>query len=158
MIAISWACRSDAPVRVSPTRDDFVNGVNRFMSQFEQHGLTVPTSKPLQFSEVGIGGRRLRDGVGDPEKAAATPWEGSAFARNNPWSQKPMQQLRREFHAALLDFLERQPARWPVTGAFVWSMGSWDPLGHGEPTFADAQIMDAVEKHNRLIIEPSPRQ
>jgi hypothetical protein len=63
-----------------------------------------------------------------------------------------MQQLRREFHSALLEFLEQQPAKWPVTGAYLWSMGSWDPLGHGEPKFADPQIMEQIEKHNRAVL------
>jgi hypothetical protein len=139
------------PVSVSPTRDDFVRGMDHFVNELKQHGLSVPESKPFQFSEVGIGGRRLRDGIADPEKAVAAPWEGTAFARNNPWSQKPMQQLRREFHTALLDFLDRQPAPWPVTGAFLWSMGSWDPLGHGDPAFADPQISQAIEQHNRRV-------
>ena len=132
-----------APVRVSPTRDDFVNGVNRFMSQFEQHGLRVPTSKPLQFSEVGIGGRRLRDGVGDPEKAAATPWEGSAFAEITPG---PRNQCSSCGGSSTLPCWISSSGSRPdgLLQGPVWSMGSWDPLGHGEPTFADVQIMEAV--------------
>ncbi|MEX0641861.1 MAG: cellulase family glycosylhydrolase [Pirellulales bacterium] len=138
-----------APVSVSPTPDDFVRGIERFMGEFQQYGLSVPTTKPMQFSEVGIGGRRARSVAVEPAKAAETPWEGTANPRDNPWAPPPMHELRREYHDALLRFLAEQPARWPVSAAFLWSMGSWDPLGHGRSEFADAEIMAAIEKHNR---------
>jgi mannan endo-1,4-beta-mannosidase len=140
-----------APVSISPTTDDFVRGIDRFMNEFKQHGLTVPTNKPLQFSEVGIGGRRAIRGTTDPDKAVQMPWEGTADPRNNPWKQPPMQKLRRQYHDELIHFLADQPAPWRVTGAFVWSMGSWDPLGHGSAEFADPDIMAAIEKHNRSV-------
>ncbi len=138
-----------APVSVAPTPDDFVRGIERFMSEFQQYGLSVPTTKPMQFSEVGIGGRRARGVAVDPAKAVETPWEGTANPRENPWGQPSMQQLRRQYHGALLRFLAEQPARWRVSGAFLWSMGSWDPLGHGQPEFADPEIMAAIEMQNR---------
>ena len=138
-----------APVSVSPTQKDFVLGIERFMNEFKQHGLTIPTTKPMQFSEVGIGGRRMRDGKTDPAKAVETPWEGTADPNDNPWADSTMRQLRREYHAALIEFLVDQPARWRVSSAFLWSMGSWDPLGHGQSEFSDPDIMSAVEKHNR---------
>jgi hypothetical protein len=139
-----------APVSVSPTGDDFVRGIERFVGEFKQHGLTVPTTKPMQFSEVGIGGGRLRSGEeSDPAKAVQAPWEGTASPRNNPWREESMRALRRQYHAALLQFLAEQPARWRVEGAFLWSMGSWDPWGHGQPTFADPVIEKALENHNR---------
>ena len=74
------------------------------MNEFKQHGLTVPTSKPMQFSEVGIGGRRVIRGTADPDKAVQTPWEGTANPRSNPWKQPPMQKLRRQYHDALIHF------------------------------------------------------
>ena len=140
-----------APVNISPTPDDFVRGIERFMNEFKQHGLTVPTSKPMQFSEVGIGGRRVIRGTTDPDKAVQTPWEGTANPRSNPWKQPPMQKLRRQYHDALIHFLAEQPAPWRVSGAFFWSMGSWDPVGHGSAEFADPDIMAAIEKHNRSV-------
>jgi len=60
-----------------------------------------------------------------------------------------MQELRRQFHGALLKFLAEQPARWQVTSAFLWSMGSWDPVGRSDSEFSDPEIMGAIEKHNR---------
>jgi mannan endo-1,4-beta-mannosidase len=144
-----------APVTVSPTPDDFVRGIDRFMAEFQQFGLFVPTTKPLQFSEVGIGGRRLRSGdEPDRSKAVEAPWEGTAFPRNNPWRNESMRSLRREYHAALLQFLAQQPARWRVSAVFVWSMGSWDPIGGRQPEFADPEIIAAIEKHNRAVPTP----
>jgi hypothetical protein len=86
-----------------------------------------------------------------PEKAVAAPWEGAAFARNNPWRDMSMRALRRQYHDALLKFLADQPAPWRVSGAFIWSMGSWDPINEREPEFADSEIVDAVERHNRAV-------
>jgi hypothetical protein len=65
-----------------------------------------------------------------------------------------MRSLRREYHTALLDFLNEQPARWRVEAAFLWSMGSWDPIGLRDPEFADPEIAAAVERHNRRVIVP----
>jgi hypothetical protein len=141
-----------APISVSPTPDDFVRGIERFMAEFKQYGLTVPTNKPMQFSEVGIGGRRLRnDENPDLTKAVAAPWEGTASTRNNPWRDESLRLLRRQYHRALLQFLETQPAQWRVSAAFVWSMGSWDPVGLRQPEFADPEIIAAIEKHNRKV-------
>jgi mannan endo-1,4-beta-mannosidase len=141
-----------APVTVSPTPDDFVRGIGRFMAEFKQYGLSVPTNKPMQFSEVGIGGGRLRYGDElDPSKAVQSPWEGTANPRNNPWRNDSMQSLRRRYYAALLKFLAEQPAPWRVSAVFVWSMGSWDPIGLRQPEFADPEIIAAVEKHNRAV-------
>ena len=141
-----------APVTVSPTPDDFVRGINKFMGEFKQHGLNVPTNKALQFSEVGIGGGRLRRGeMPNPSKAVAAPWEGTASPQNNPWRDESMQALRRQYHNELLKFLSDQPAPWRVSAAFLWSMGSWDPINEQQPEFAEAEIVAAVEKHNRAV-------
>jgi hypothetical protein len=137
------------PVSASPTVDDFVRGIEHFMGEFQAYGLSVSTDKPLHFSEVGIGGGRLADGKGDPAKAVETPWEGTANPRRNPWQGDEMTRLRREYHAVLLEFLTNQPAPWRVSAAFLWSMGSWDPQGFQDPQFADAEIVAAIEHHNR---------
>jgi hypothetical protein len=143
------------PVNVPPTTDDFVRGIDYFMSEFAQHGLTVPTAKPLHFSEVGIGGGYENDNdAGDPVKAAETPWAGSGDPRINPWSRKPMWEFRRQYHQALLEFLQTQPARWHVSAAFFWSTGSWDPQGLRHPIFGDAVIMNGVRRHNAAASTP----
>ena len=45
--------------------------------------------------------------------------------------------------------LAGQPARWKVSGAFFWSMGSWDPQGVGHAEFGDQEIVKAIERHNQ---------
>jgi hypothetical protein len=140
------------PVNVPPAVDDFVRGIDHFMSEFAQHGLQVPTKMPLHFSEVGIGGGHDESAAADdPMKAAATPWAGSGDPRINPWRSESMQNLRRQYHRALLDFLATQPAEWNVSAAFFWSTGSWDPQGLRHPVFADPEIIEAIQQHNRAV-------
>jgi hypothetical protein len=103
----------------------------------------------MHFSEVGIGGGHDGEVTSDPAEAVLTPWEGSSNPRENPWRDEAMRDLRRQYHRALLDFLAQQPAPWRVTAAFFWSMGSWDPHGTRNPEFADGEIIEAIERHNR---------
>lgn len=144
-----------APVSTSPTPDDFVRGIDRFMGEFKQYGLSVPMDKPMQFSEVGIGGGHLRRGEKPTvANAVESPWEGTAFPRNNPWLDEALQRLRRQYYDALLQFLAVQPSRYRVSAAFGWSMGSWDPIGFGQPEFADSDIIAAIGKHNQRVVSP----
>jgi hypothetical protein len=137
------------PVSFPPTSDDFANGIDHFMAEFERQGLTVSRAKPLHFSEVGIGGGyKDEDRADDPEKAVETPWAGSGDPRTNPWRAPAMQELRRQYHDALLKFLADQPASRHVTAAFFWSTGSWDPEGVRHPEFMDAEIVAAIKRHN----------
>jgi hypothetical protein len=138
------------PVSVRPRVLDFVRGVEDFMDEFRGHGLSVPFTTPMHFSEVGIGGGHEEDDAAiDPAKAVESPWAGSGNPRVNPWRNPAMQQLRRQYHQALLEFLARQPARWRVSAAFFWSTGSWDPQGIGHPAFADPEIQREIRTHNR---------
>ena len=138
------------PVGVRPTTADFVRGIEHFMGEFQAHGLEVPLSKPMHFSEVGIGGGHDDDDRGyDPTEAVKSPWEGSGDPRTNPWLDPAMQRLRRRYHEALLAFLDQQASRWHVSAAFFWSTGSWDPQGLQHPVFADSEIAAAIERHNR---------
>jgi hypothetical protein len=138
------------PVSISPTVDDFVRGIEHYMGEFHEFGLTVPTTTPMQFSEVGIGGGRRVDGKADMARAVAAPWEGTANPAHNPWQGMEMTSLRRQYHAALLEFLAKQPARWRVSAAFFWSMGSWDPQGMQSQEFADPAITAAIKHHNAV--------
>jgi hypothetical protein len=138
------------PINAPPKPDDFVRGIDHFMSEFARHGLIVPKTRPLHFSEVGIGGGHGDENdAGNPEKAAETPWAGSGDPRVNPWRTKPMWEFRRQYHRALLEFLQTQPARWHVSAAFFWSTGSWDPQGVRHPVFGDPVIMEDIRRHNR---------
>jgi hypothetical protein len=139
------------PVSVPPTKDDFVRGIDRCMAEFRQYGLSVPTTKPLQFSEVGIGGRSSQQGDHDVHKAAEKPWEGAGTLRHSAWRDLALRELRHQYHTALLDFLVSQPAPYRVSAAFFWSSGSWDPWGRTNPDFADRVITAAIERHNRLL-------
>ena len=74
------------PVSVTPRVSDFVRGVDYFMEEFRNHGLSVPTTMPMHFSEVGIGGgHEDADVASEPAKAVETPWDGSGDPRTNPW-------------------------------------------------------------------------
>lgn len=147
------------PVDVNPTRADFVRGIEHYMGEFQEFGLIVPTTKPMQFSEVGIGGSDTDDGAApNLAKAAAAPWEGTANPQNNPWRDPSLQALRRQYHRSLLEFMDAQPARWPVTAAFFWSLGSWDPLGQQNAEFADPEIVAAVIRHNQSIRSDEPKR
>jgi hypothetical protein len=140
------------PVRVNPTPDDFVRGIESYMSEFAKYGLTVPTTKPMHFSEVGIGGGHDgENAVDDPAKAVETPWAGSGWPGVNPWRNPAMRQLRREYHQALLEFLQKQPSPWRVSAAFFWSTGSWDPQGIRHPEFADPEISRDIRVHNDRV-------
>jgi mannan endo-1,4-beta-mannosidase len=134
-----------------PTIDDFVRGIERFIKQFSALGLNVPTTKPLQFTEMGIGGRQLRPGKADVEQSLQAPWEGTAVVRQNPWVDDSLREMRQQYHEALIKFLTTQPADWRVTAAFFWSMGSWDPWGHGNLEFGDPVIQKGIEEHNRAV-------
>jgi hypothetical protein len=140
------------PVSLHPSPDDFVRGIEHFMSEFAMHGLNVPITKPLHFSEVGIGGGfHDNDVAPSPAKAVESPWAGSGNPRVNPWATEAMRELRREYHRALLEFLATQPAKWNVSAAFFWSTGSWDPQGMRHQLFADAEIVAAVNQHNQSV-------
>jgi hypothetical protein len=141
------------PVSPKPTTEDFVSGIEHFMGEFHELGLSVPTTKTMHFSEVGIGGGRLVKGAASVQKAVDAPWEGTADPQRNPWRSTEMVTLRRHYHHALLDFLRRQPAQWRVSAAFFWSMGSWDPQGFQHKDFADREIMAEIERHNRALAE-----
>jgi len=142
------------PVSTSPTPKDFVRGIDHFIKEFESHGLAVPTDKPMHFSEVGLGGGDAGS-ASDPAQAVQVPWEGTTNPRRNPWRHELMRSLRRQYHHALLQFLAEQPARWHVSAAFFWSLGSWDPQGMRHPEFADAEITRAIERHNLGAARPA---
>jgi hypothetical protein len=140
------------PLSNPPCVADFVRGIDSFMDEFRSHGLVVPFTKPLHFSEVGIGGgHEDDDAASDPSQAVKSPWAGSGNPRVNPWRDPDMQTLRRQYHRTLLEFLEQQPGRWRVSAAFFWSTGSWDPQGTGHPLFADPEISQEIQAHNGRV-------
>ncbi|MCA9231080.1 MAG: cellulase family glycosylhydrolase [Planctomycetales bacterium] len=134
-----------------PAASGFSKGVEYFLRGMESHGVSVPPTLPLHFSEVGIGGCTV-DGqlASSPEQAALTPWEGSDRLARNPWKSEAMRRFRLQYHQALLDFLQHQPESHRVTKAFLWSEGSWDPMDVTQAGFADEAIIALIQKHNAM--------
>ena len=95
-------------------------------------GLNVPTTKPMQFSEVGIGGGRVRRTQNPNRESGRRPLGGHRQPAHNPWRQPSMQSLRRST-TALTPIYERAAGTVAVSAAFFWSMGSWDPIGVRDP-------------------------
>ena len=62
-----------------------------------------------------------------------------------------MQQLRIDYHRALLDFLREQSGPNRVEHAYLWSEGSWDPMDIQQSGFGDPEIIAMIQEHNRLL-------
>ncbi len=137
-----------------PKPSGFAKAIEHFLTEMKARGVTVPANRPLHFSEVGIGGctegERLTT---SPAVASKTPWQGSDRIARNPWASSKMRDLRVDFHRALLDFLKHQPSQNPVTSAFLWSEGSWDPMDIREAGFLDAEILALIQRHNSEMAE-----
>src|SRR5262249_32805614 len=76
-----------------PTVDDIVQGIDRVMKQFSALGLSVPKSKPMQFTEMGVGGREKRPRDADLEQMLQAPWEGTSIVAKNPWVDESKRDL-----------------------------------------------------------------
>jgi hypothetical protein len=50
-----------------------------------------------------------------------------------------------------------QPAKWHISAAFFWSMGSWDPQGMRHPAFADEVVSEAIVRHNNSLSQKRNR-
>ncbi len=62
-----------------------------------------------------------------------------------------MLKLRVDYYQGLLSFLKNQPASHTVNRAYIWSEGSWDPMGIREREFYDANINGMILKHNAEV-------
>ncbi len=146
-------------VSMPPRTEDFDLAVGLFAGEFHGLGCPLPSAKPLHFVEVGLGGGGLSDAdwksyipANTAADAARAPYLGSASASEvNPWSDPALKLLRIGYHHALCLYLADTRQRHPVERAFLWSFGSWDPQGLGEPRFADADIIRSITEHNRRI-------
>lgn len=147
-VGMSHYRRFDLP----PEPADFRKSVQVFLQEMQQHGANVPRTMPVHFSEVGIGGGKGGGKLAaTPAEAAKMPWEGSDNPRANPWRSETMRKFRVDFHRALLGFLACQPEQNPVTEAFLWSEGSWDPMDMVDTGFADEEIIALIRKHNDKV-------
>ncbi|MEQ8209305.1 MAG: hypothetical protein RH917_05685 [Lacipirellulaceae bacterium] len=126
-----------------------------FLRELKEKRVQVPKSMPLHLSEVALGGGSADSPVAASTiDAAATPWEGSADPRLNPWEQPELRELRTNYHEALLDYLSdpmiaKKVSDNPITAAYLWCEGSWDPLDIAEDGFADEVITRLIQEHNR---------
>lgn len=133
------------PFTLPPTPEQFGAAIENFFEQLASQGVQWDLQKPLHFSEIGIGGGREDHRLATtPEEAAQTPWQGSDRSRRNPWKKPELRALRVAYHRALLDFLAHQPAAPRVTAAYLWSEGSWDPLGTIDEGFEDEEIRKMI--------------
>jgi hypothetical protein len=149
-------------VSMPPRTEDFDLAVGLFAGEFNGLGCSLPSAKPLHFVEVGIGGGGLSESDWKPRipattaaDAARAPYLGSPSATEaDPWSDPSLKSLRAGYHRALCHYLADTRQRHPVQRAFLWSFGSWDPQGLGEPRFGDIDIIRLISEHNREIPGP----
>ncbi len=139
-----------------PEPEQFAGAVAVLRKQLADLGIPLPAALPLHFSEVGIGGGNSDGGLAtSPAEAARSPWQGSDKAEENPWTHPAMRGFRVAYHRALLEFLADQDGPNPVTDAFLWSEGSWDPLDTTDRGFADEEIQRMIREHNESV-RPHP--
>lgn len=140
---------------VPPRADDIALNVGQFAGEFFGLGCALPEAKPLHFVEFGLGGggqwpdESFHTPALNVEAAARTPFVGTNNPEENPWVAPAMVELRRQTYAAFCDYLARPMTRYPVRAAYSWSYGSWDVQGLTNPSFADEQIIQRLQEHNR---------
>ncbi len=130
----------------------FNNSGANFLKQLQAHRVVLPKTTPLHFREVGIGGGNWKnDGwspATNPYEASANPYAGLYEPKNNPWNDSTMKKFRYKYHKELIRFLKSSELRTinPVTEAFLWNTGSWDPLNlyPGSEPFKDLSIIDEI--------------
>lgn len=150
------------PFTPPPSPEHFAKSKARFLEELNRKGVQVPANVPLHLSEVALGGGSDESPVAESAAAAAaTPWEGSADPGRNPWQDPELRRLRNGFHVALLSYLADpgaygQGSENPLTAAYLWCEGSWDPLDISQDGFADATILRRIQLHNLMIQDKSP--
>lgn len=142
---------------VPPNANDFTATLNDFAAELKQNGVNLPFGFPIHFSEVSLGGGNLFGGVArDPTEANHSAWSGTLDPTDSPWFNGNMREFRREYHRALLTFLRTQPAAWPITAAYLWDYGSWDPYGISNQVFGDPDIVEMIRQYNAEIGDNLP--
>ena len=159
---------------VDPKPKDLEYGVKMADLELAQLGINLTQQltqggKKLIWAEFGLGGGRSKCGdviATDPYDAGYGPDRGmtSSYSTPNldPWfnpsnASKPtiMQEYRRRYHAAALKVLAQGGLRYPTSGAFLWSIVSWDVQGihpassSRNGSFADPVIIEMIKQHNK---------
>ena len=135
-----------SPFQLPPRAEQFAESCQKFLDELASHSIEVPESTSLHFTEIGLGGHGTA-----PETAAAKPWEGTGDPGINPWLTVKMVNFRRDYHRALMEFLQKQQGPRRVSAAYFWSEGSWEPQGMDNPAFADPILIERIRRHNLAI-------
>ena len=147
-------------VSAQPVAQDFDLALGLFVGDFNGMGCPLPEDKAIHFVEVGLGGGGRDDEWQNhipaltPAHAARAPYLGSPKSSEaDPWTAPAMKSLRLAYHEALCEFLARPRERYPIPEAFLWSFGSWDPLGLEDEAFADPRILALLKSHNARLAQ-----
>ena len=130
----------------------FERNIDSVMGELAHWGLSLPASKPLHFSELGLGGGVPNGSIApDAEAAANAPYAGVAGPyeadERNPWRRPALADLRRRYYHSLLDYLHDSDE---VAQAFIWNTGSWDLQGlyPGTAACSDPELVRDIREHN----------
>ena len=150
-VGISCYCKTGA----IPDAADFQRCVESYCREYADLGCPIPESKPLRFTELGLGGGgfdkdwKLVVPSPTPESMGKAAFFGTDELEKNPWLDEERSAYRRLFYKAALDFLKTQPAKWQVENAYLWSYGSFDVHGLKKPEFGDVSIAADIARHNQ---------
>ncbi|GBF96701.1 hypothetical protein Rsub_09443 [Raphidocelis subcapitata] len=150
---------------VPPQPSEFETCLQKVDEELSAVGFDLKTwvSKPgkrIELNEVGLGGGiDPCKGVpaSSPAEAGSFGWAGTGYPwtpETDPWSRPDLKQYRRDWHAALLKLLAARGGRYPISGAYLWSILSHDPQGIHPATstdkgsFKDDAIAAAIKAHN----------
>lgn len=140
------------------TVENFQNIVYLFLDELRGHKIVVPKELPVRLTEVGLGGGLLlkyTEPAKTPQQAAESPFSGvrgEYREDKDPWKNPALRDFRRQYHRTLMKFLANPNLGRPVTGAYIWSLGSWDVQGlsEGFEDYKDEVITEDIKKHNSL--------
>jgi hypothetical protein len=148
---------------------------------FDLRGWLAQGGRTLVWGEVGIGGGLSRCG----DVPARNAWEAGIFPslgvttpfdpKLNPWGASSTSEnmsdgdrvtngkvvtptdMRRLYYDAVLRALDVGEAGYPVAGAFIWNLASWDvqaihPASRGANggSYADGDVIRRIQEHNEL--------
>ncbi|WP_145293922.1 hypothetical protein [Planctopirus ephydatiae] len=144
---------------IPATPEDFLGHLIYLDSEMRALGAPLPLNKPLVVTEFGVGGSGMLDGgkvVHPAEKVehiARTPWAMTTKISENPWTNSEYTAYRRQVHDAFLRFLADQKSPWKIPVAYLWAMGSCDPVGIENLGFEDPEVARIIRAHNQKIAE-----
>ena len=151
-IGISCYAKTGNP----PTSADFQNCVEAACKEFANLGCPIPESKPLRFTELGLGGGgfdkdwHLIVPGPDAKSLGKAAFFGTNDLAKNPWLDQARIAYRRLYYQSVMEFLRKQSSKWKVENAYLWSFGSFDVHGFTNSEFGDSEIATAIQRHNKI--------